>query len=139
MSVRNYIAQIYKSRTNLLNILESIYGYDISDFKEYIKALPNDKNPSAIFMPNKMKVDFDNSVPQKMQKWIKTNGNQFIYINGNKDTWSVTAEREQKGVDALWFFLEGKDHGAARIKNMTDKQREQMVAALERWLELEIE
>uniref|UniRef100_A0A6C0CP84 RNA polymerase subunit H/Rpb5 C-terminal domain-containing protein n=1 Tax=viral metagenome TaxID=1070528 RepID=A0A6C0CP84_9ZZZZ len=32
MSVRNYIAQIYKSRTNLLNILESIYGYDISDY-----------------------------------------------------------------------------------------------------------
>jgi DNA-directed RNA polymerase subunit H (RpoH/RPB5) len=32
MSVRNYIAQIYKSRTNILNILESIYGYDISDY-----------------------------------------------------------------------------------------------------------
>ena len=133
-SMESFASHYYQAGSEM-----GYYGYDISDFKEYIKALPNDKNPSAIFMPNKMKVDFDNSVPQKMQKWIKTNGNQFIYINGNKDTWSVTAEREQKGVDALWFFLEGKDHGAARIKNMTDKQREQMVAALERWLELEIE
>ena len=133
-SMESFASHYYQAGSEM-----GYYGYDISDFKEYIKALPNDKNPSAIFMPNKMKVDFDNSVPQKMQKWIKTNGNQFIYINGNKDTWSVTAEREQKGVDALWFFLEGKDHGAARIKNMTDIQREQMVAALERWLELEIE
>ena len=97
------------------------------------------KNPSAVFMPNKMKVAFDNTVPQKMQKWIKTNGNRIIYINGNKDTWSVTAERPQKGVDALWFFMHDKDHGAARIKNMTAAEREKMIAALERWLELEIE
>lgn len=133
-SMESFASHYYQAGSEM-----GYYGYDISDFKEYIKALPNDKNPSAIFMPNKMKVDFDNTVPQKMQKWIKTNGNQFIYINGNKDTWSVTAERPQKNVDALWFFLEGKDHGAARIKNMTDQQREQMVAALERWLELEIE
>lgn len=133
-SMESFASHYYQAGSEM-----GYYGYDISDFKEYIKALPNDKNPSAIFMPNKMKVDFDNSVPQKMQKWIKTNGNQFIYINGNRDTWSATAERPQKNVDALWFFLEGKDHGAARIKNMTPKQREEMVAALERWLELEIE
>ena len=35
MSVRNYITQIYKSRTNLLNILESVYGYDISDYSGF--------------------------------------------------------------------------------------------------------
>lgn len=133
-SMVSYASHYYQAGSEM-----GYYGYDISDFKQYITALPNDKNPSAIFMPNKMKVEFDNSVPQKMQKWIKTNGNQFIYINGNKDTWSVTSERPQKGVDALWFFLKDKDHGAARIKNMTTVEREKMVAALERWLELEIE
>jgi len=133
-SMENFASHYYQSGSEM-----GYYGYNISDFKQYIKALPNDKNPSAIFMPNKMKVDFDNSVPKKMQKWIKTNGKQFIYINGNKDTWSVTAERPQKGVDALWFFLKDRDHGAARIKNMTSVEREKMIAALERWLELEIE
>lgn len=115
------------------------YGYDISEFKDLLTALPQDKNPSAVFMPSKMQVDFDNTVPKKMQEWIKTKGDRIIYINGNKDTWSVTAERPQKGVDALWFFLVGKDHGAARIRNMTAKEREQMIAALERWLDMEIE
>ena len=133
-SMKKFASHYYQAGSQM-----GYYGYDISDFKEYIIALPNDKNPSAVFMPNKMKVTFNNAVPQKMQKWIKPNGIRFIYINGNKDTWSVTAERPQKGVDALWFFLHDKDHGAANIKNMTPAEREQMIAALERWLELEIE
>jgi DNA-directed RNA polymerase subunit H (RpoH/RPB5) len=32
MSVRNQILQVYKSRHTILNILESVYGYDISDY-----------------------------------------------------------------------------------------------------------
>ena len=35
MSVRNRIIQIYKSRLNILNILESIYGYDISEYSGF--------------------------------------------------------------------------------------------------------
>ena len=34
-SVRNKITQIYKSRMNILNILESVYGYDISDYSGF--------------------------------------------------------------------------------------------------------
>lgn len=35
MSTHNTITQIYKSRTNILNILENIYGYDISDYSGF--------------------------------------------------------------------------------------------------------
>ena len=115
------------------------YGYDISDFKDLIKALPNDKNPSAVFMPNKMQVEFNNDVVKKAKAWMQKNGNQFIHINGNADTWSATALRPVKGLEAEWFFLADKDHGAARIKNMTSEERERMIKALERWLETEIE
>lgn len=115
------------------------YGYDISEFKDLIKALPNDKNPSAIFMPHKMQIDFDNEVVVKAKAWMKKNGNQFIHINGNADTWSATALRPVKNLDAEWFFLAGKDHGAARMKNMTAEERKRMINALEKWLEMEIE
>ena len=70
---------------------------------------------------------------------MQKNGNQFIHINGNADTWSATALRPVKGLEAEWFFLADKDHGAARIKNMTSEERERMIKALERWLETEIE
>lgn len=35
MSVRNRITQIYKSRVNILNILQSIYGYHIDDYSGF--------------------------------------------------------------------------------------------------------
>ena len=115
------------------------YGYDITEFKDLIIALSNDKNPSAVFMPNKMSLQFNNEVVIKAKAWMKKNGNRFIHINGNSDTWSATALRPVKGIDAEWFFLADKDHGAARIKNMTEAERERMIAALEKWLEMEID
>jgi DNA-directed RNA polymerase subunit H (RpoH/RPB5) len=35
MSVRNVITQIYKSRLNILNILEAVYDYDVSDYSGF--------------------------------------------------------------------------------------------------------
>lgn len=133
-SMEQYASHYYQAGSQM-----GYYGYDISAFNTLLKALPQNKNPSAVFMPNKMEVEFNNSSIIEMQKWLRTKGNQMIYINGNKDTWSVTAERPVKGIDALWFFLDGKDHGAARIKNMNSKERELLVNTLEGWLEIEIE
>ena len=115
------------------------YGYETAEFKGLLKALPTDKNPHAAFTPNKMKLPFDNSLPLKVNEWIKKNGNKFIYINGALDTWSATAVPPTQGVDALWFFLKGQDHGGARIKNMSTEERTQMIQKLEQWLEIEIE
>lgn len=132
--MNDYASHYYQAGSQM-----GYYGYDISEFKGLLKALPNSANPSAVFMPNKIKVKFDNTVVLKAKKWLEKNGNQFIHINGNSDTWSSTALRPKKGIDALWFFLDGKDHRAARIKNMTDSERKQLVFMLEKWLALEIE
>jgi len=115
------------------------YSYNTEGFEHLLKALPTDPNPSAVFMPKKMKVPFDNSLPKKVDKWIKDNGDQFIYINGANDTWSATAVQPNKKRDALWFNLAGKDHGQARIKNMTEAERAKMIKRLEKWLNWKIE
>lgn len=132
--MKTYASHYYQAGAQM-----GYYGYNIEPFKSLLKALPTDKNPSAVFMPNKMVVPFNNETPIKTAQWLKKNGNKMIYINGNADTWSATAVRPDKNLDALWFFLDGKDHAAARIKNMTPAQRTELVNTLERWLELEIE
>ncbi len=131
--MNDYASHYYQAGSQM-----GYYGYDISDFKEYLKALPTDKNPSAVFMPNKMKVPFNNELILNCLDWLEKEGDQFIYINGNSDTWSATAVRPNKRRDALAFFMNGKDHGAARIRNMDDKDKEQLNKALERWLNIEI-
>jgi len=62
----------------------------------------------------------------------------MIYINGAIDTWSATAVPQSEKGDSEWFFMEGKHHGNARIKNMTEVEKERFTAALEKWLALEI-
>jgi hypothetical protein len=112
------------------------YGYETEEFSEYLKVLEG--NPSAIFTPDKLPATFNADLTLKTAEWLKKEGDQFIYIYGGVDTWSATGVPPSEEVDALWIILEGKGHQSARIKNMTEKQREQLVTRLEQWLEIEI-
>ena len=49
MTSHNKIVQIYKSRKNVLNILETIYGYDISDYSGF-----NFTEIDAMFLNNQL-------------------------------------------------------------------------------------
>ena len=115
------------------------YSYDTDDFKGLLKALPTDPNPSAIFMPGKADKTFDGKLVQATYDWLETSGNRFIYINGDADTWSATAVRPNDQVEAVWFFMPGKHHGNARIRNLSSDDRATLVTTLEKWLAIEIE
>ncbi|NNE28820.1 MAG: hypothetical protein HKN16_04265 [Saprospiraceae bacterium] len=42
-------------------------------------------------------------------------------------------------MDSRWFFMEGKHHGNARIRNMNKSEKAVLIQALEGWLDLDIE
>jgi len=115
------------------------YGYEAYKFKNLIKSLPTDTNPQATFLPNKMDVSFDGSLLKDVHEWIENEGNKFIYIYGAKDTWSACAVQPSDKVDSQWFFLKGKDHGKARIANMTTEEKEKFTMILEEWLSINID
>jgi len=114
------------------------YSYEIAPFKDLLKALPNDKNPSAIFMPNKVNPGFNGDLPAKTAEWLKTEGNNFIYIYGKNDTWSATGVPPSKKTNSLWVIMEDKHHGNARIKNMTAENKSAVKEKLEKWLGTEV-
>lgn len=132
--VKGYASHYYQAASQM-----GYYGYETEELEGLIKVLPMKPHPHAAFTPNKMKVKFNNSVPLATAKWLKENGDRFLYIYGAADTWTANAVRPTKGVDAEWFFMAGKDHGAARIKNMTETEQTRFVGALEKWLEVKIE
>ena len=115
------------------------YGYEAYKFKDLIKSLPTDSNPQATFLPKNLDVSFDGSLLNDVHEWIETEGNKFIYIYGGNDTWSASAIQPSENVDSHWFFLKGKDHGQARIKNMTAEEKEKFVKTLEEWLSIKID
>lgn len=128
--IAKYGAHYYQSATQM-----GYYGYEVDDFKGLLKALPSKTNPHATFLPDKMPFEFDGSLLKKVNAWLPKNGHRIIYINGNIDTWSATAVRPSEKVDALWFFMPGKHHASARIKNMTKQEKSQLVKKLTTWLE----
>ena len=112
------------------------YGYETNLFKDLLTELP--KNPHAAFVPSKIPVKFDGALLQKINKWLPKNKEEFIYINGALDTWSATAVPSNYGTSSLYFFIEGKNHGNARIRNMGLKDQAELIYTLEKWLEIDI-
>ena len=129
-----YGSHYYQSATQM-----GYYGYETEDFKGLLKYLPYKPHPHAAFVPNKMDVEWDGTLTNKVAKWIEEKGNQMLYINGAIDTWSATAVPPSENVDSKWFFMKGKHHANARIKNMTSEERSIFIDALERWLKMKIE
>jgi hypothetical protein len=131
-SMEAYGSHYYQSAQEM-----GYYGYDTEEFKDYLKVLPIDHNPHAAFVPEKIEVEFDGSLLKDINNWLPTNGNQFIYIYGAMDTWSASAVQPSEDVDALWFFMEGENHGSARIRNLSDDDRKKLISAIEKWMKIE--
>lgn len=113
------------------------YGYEVAPLAGLLRALPSDRNPSAIFTPNHMEVAYDGGeLSRKVYDWVTEHGDQFIYINGALDTWSATAIPENPDRDALFFFMEGESHGTARLRNLSEDERAAVRTSLERWTQL---
>ncbi|MFK8056356.1 MAG: S28 family serine protease [Saprospiraceae bacterium] len=133
-AMKAYASHYYQSAQEF-----GYYGYETEELKGLLKTFEPGTRPSALFPPNKEAVAFDADVLKGVNKWLKKNGHQMIYIYGANDTWTASAVQPRKGIDSEWFFLEGKSHGGARIKNLTPADRTRMVTAMERWLGMEIE
>lgn len=115
------------------------YGYETKKFKDLLEALPIKPYPYAALTPDKIPVDFDDTLLKNVNKWLETNPNKFIYINGGLDTWSATAVPPSNNENSQWYFLDGKNHYNARIRNMDKENYDKLVNTLEDWLSLTIE
>ncbi|MFM2392898.1 MAG: hypothetical protein RLZZ546_880 [Bacteroidota bacterium] len=127
--MKKYASHYYQAATEL-----GYYGYEIAPFKELIKTLPNKTNPSAVFAPKEVNAPFDAILTNKVYKWVQEKGDEFIYIYGGNDTWTATGVSENKNRNAKWYVLEGKDHGQARIKNLSENQKSELLSTIQKWL-----
>lgn len=110
------------------------YGFDTAHFKGLLKEIKEDE-PTAIFMPGKAPMGFKPDLVKAVYDWTQRGADKMIYIYGAIDTWTATGVPVSDKVDALWFVMEGKDHGSARIRNMTEEQRQHLLSTLEGWME----
>jgi len=108
------------------------YGYDIQKFKGLLKYV--DQSGYEFTFPKHLRPEFNPKLMLDLDEWLKLNGNNFIYIYGEKDTWTSTAVEIGNRTNSLKFVVPDANHGTARIKNMPWEQKKQLYDVLERWL-----
>jgi hypothetical protein len=109
------------------------YGFETAPFKKLLKVLSGE--PSAVFMPEKAPMTFEPSLVKSAYEWTQSEASEMIYIYGGIDTWTATGvPPTEKAPNSHWFILDGKSHYDARIKNMSEKDRNRLLGLLEQWM-----
>jgi len=112
------------------------YSYNIEPFKKYIKHFTS--NPSAIFPPKAAKTHLQyGPINEKLQEWLKINGNNILYIYGGIDTWSAARVLVSDQVNSKSFLIPGANHGTARIKSLPAEMKRELVKKIKEWIGLE--
>lgn len=129
--MKNFAPHYYQSATET-----GYYSYNIEPFKKYLKYFKS--NPSAIFPPKGVKFKRATcELDAKLQEWLKTSGNNILYIYGGQDTWSAARVLVSDQVNSESFLIPGANHGTARIKNLTDSMKKDFAEKIKAWTGLD--
>jgi hypothetical protein len=108
--------------------------YVVAAIRDLLLAVPD---PSyRAFAPRGVEMEFR---PEKMQAvvpWLRQQGARIAYIYGGNDPWTAAALNPAPGLDALQVVQPGANH-TTKIRDLDQKGA--VIAALERWLELDID
>lgn len=126
--IKQYAPHYYQAAVEM-----GYYGYDVSPFKNYLNYF--NENPLAIFPPKEAgKITFSSKLNANLKNWLNSNGNNFIYIYGELDTWSATKVIPTHNTNSIILELVGANHASARIKNMNQAMRQQISDILYQWI-----
>ena len=129
--IRVYEPFFYQAMTEI-----GYYGYELDEFGDLIQSVTN---PVFTFSaPQGVDIEFNPEIMKDVHNFLQMEGNNFIYIYGGSDTWSATSVDIGTKTNALKIYKPGGAHGT-RIRSLDDIQQARVIAALEDWLELDIE
>lgn len=112
------------------------YGYDIKPFKEYLTINSSKDYLNRIMLPQELvgKIEFRPALYDKIISFLKDNDPKMIFIYGEVDPWSATHVPVFKGkVNEQVYFQPGGSH-RARIGNMPEEMKEQILTQINKWL-----
>jgi hypothetical protein len=107
------------------------YGYDLDKFREYLRHVDN---PLFTFtVPSAAELPFDTELSPDVGRYLASEGDNFVFIYGEYDTWSATAVTTTGDSNSRIFI---KEHGShrTRINNMPETQKEEIYRTIEEYL-----
>ena len=112
------------------------YGYDLKPFKKYLHISSATGYLNRIMLPNELidKVDFRPALYHKIYNFLRDNDPKMLFIYGEYDPWSAAMPPIFKGKQNEHFFIQPKGSHRARISNMPEEMKEQILTILNQWL-----
>lgn len=111
------------------------YGYDIKPFKKYLSIKTSKDYLRRIMLPAELSdIKFDQTLYNKVVKFLKRNDPEMIYIYGGDDPWTasgVTWLKDKKNIKV--YVLPGGSH-STRISSFDIKTQEEIKAQINDWL-----
>ena len=112
------------------------YTYDITDLKPLLRVLRNPSN--AILAPNGMELIYRPETFQAINRWLRYEGKNFIYIYGENDPWIASSVQLTGVTNSIKMIKKGGNHGS-RIKDLSPEQRRIVYSALGEWLGMTVQ
>lgn len=110
------------------------YGYDVKPFKDLITIKSAKGYLHKIFLPESAQnVKFNRKLSRKLDRFIKHNKCNIIYIYGEYDPWSAVRAGDKHSETNHIFIQPGGSH-RARIGTFDEETRAQIKGILEGWL-----
>jgi hypothetical protein len=88
------------------------------------------------FAPSGVEMTFRPETMRQVVPWLQRQAERIIYIYGQDDPWTAAALLPDPGLDALCIIQPGANH---RVKIADLDRRGEVIAALERWLQVDID
>lgn len=112
------------------------YGYPTSHLAGLLRVV---KDPDFSFYvpPDAPKGVFNKDVMLRILDYLQREGDNIVYLYGEYDIWTAGAVSLTGRTNALRLIVKGKGHHF-NIKDLPVEEQEQVFAALEHWLQMEI-
>lgn len=112
------------------------YGYDVKPFKKYLSIKQAKGYLNKIMLPNELvnQVDFRPALYQKVYNYLKENDPKMIFIYGEVDPWSAAMVPVFKGKKNEQVYIQPRGSHRARISNMPEEMKEQILTQINKWL-----
>lgn len=112
------------------------YEYDIADVKQWLK---NDSYSNNIFVPQNIKINFDDTYLTSLNKFINDRKTEkLIFIYGELDPYTSTQPNIEKNKNCLKMIVKNGCH-KSRIADLSLEQQKQVFIKLSTWLQWKIE
>ena len=107
------------------------YSYETKDFGQALKLVTNPNFNHTL--PAGLKVRYSPRLSKKVNRWLRREGNNFLYVYGGYDAWSATAVQPGDKTNALKLVLPGGSH-VTRLANFDEETRKRAVETLKGWI-----